>query len=138
MFYFQYFLFLLSLRSCYYCNDLSLFFISCLCQEWPLIGRRWDLGKLLSRNRFLHFAVKIRENSQKSYWSTISYAHAPGYYLTFISFALFDLSNIRFPKKLIFTCCSVLTHFCHYLHLPLDLFLFEFFWSRNFWEKLLQ
>jgi hypothetical protein len=31
-----------------------------------------------------------------------------------------------------------LTDFCHYLYLPLDLFLFEFFWSRNFWEKLLQ
>jgi hypothetical protein len=61
-------------------------------------------------------------------------AHAPGYYLTFVSFALFDLSNIRFSKKLIFTCCSILTDFCHYLHLPIDLFLFEFFWS----EKLLE
>jgi hypothetical protein len=68
----------------------------------------------------------------------ISYAHDPGYYLTFISFALFDLTNRRFSKKLIFTSCSVLIDFCHYLHLPLDLFLVEFFWSWNFWEKLLQ
>jgi hypothetical protein len=35
-------------------------------------------------------------------------AHAPGYYLTFVSFALFDLSNRTFSKKSIFTCCSVL------------------------------
>jgi hypothetical protein len=34
------------------------------------------------------------------------------------------LSNRRFSKKLIFTYCSVLIDFCHYLHLPLDLFLF--------------
>jgi hypothetical protein len=62
-----------------------------------------------------------------SFLSAIACAHAPGYYVTFISFALFDLSNRRFSKKLIFTICSVLTDFCHYLHLPLDLFLFEFF-----------
>jgi hypothetical protein len=34
------------------------------------------------------------------------------------------LSNIRFSKKSIFTCCSILTDFCHYSHLPLTLFLF--------------
>jgi hypothetical protein len=67
-----------------------------------------------------------------SFWSDISCAHAPGYCITFISFSLFDLSNIRFSKKSIFTSCSVLTDFCHYLYLPLDLFLFEL-WSRNFW-----
>jgi hypothetical protein len=70
-----------------------------------------------------------------SFWSAISCAHDPRYFLTFISFALFDLSNKRFSKKLIFTSCSVLTDYCHYLRLPLDLFLFEFFWSRNFWES---
>jgi hypothetical protein len=26
-----------------------------------------------------------------------------------------------------------LTDFCQYLCLPLDRFIFEFFWSRNFW-----
>jgi hypothetical protein len=46
------------------------------------------------------------------------------------------LSNRRFLKKSIFTCCSILTDFCHYLHLSLDLFLFEFFWSRNFLEEV--
>jgi hypothetical protein len=30
----------------------------------------------------------------------ISFAHAPGYYLTLNSFALFDLSNRRFSKKI--------------------------------------
>jgi hypothetical protein len=75
---------------------------------------------------------------RSSFWSVVSCAHAPGYYLTSISFALFDLSNLIFSKKLIFTNCSVLTDFCHYLYLPLDLILFEFFWSRNFLRKLLQ
>jgi hypothetical protein len=65
----------------------------------------------------------------------ISCSHALGYCLTFISFAPFDLINRRFSKKLIFTSCSVLTDFCHYLCLPLDLSLFEFFWSWNFWES---
>jgi hypothetical protein len=64
-----------------------------------------------------------------SFWYVISCTHAPG------CFVLFNLSNRRFSKKLIFTSCSVLTDFCHYLHLPLDLFLFELFWSRNFWES---
>jgi hypothetical protein len=54
----------------------------------------------------------------------ISCAHVPGYLQTFISFALFDLSNRRSLEKLIFVSCSVLTDFCHYLCLPLDLFLF--------------
>jgi hypothetical protein len=63
----------------------------------------------------------------------ISYAHAPAYCLTFISFAPFIWATEKFQKKLIFTSCSVLIDFCHYLCLPLDLFLFEFFWSQNFW-----
>jgi hypothetical protein len=66
------------------------------------------LGKLLSWNRFRRFAVKIREKSQNIYWSAIFFAHAPGYYLTFASFALFDLSNRRSSEKSIFTSCSVL------------------------------
>jgi hypothetical protein len=69
------------------------------------------------------------------FWSAISCAHALGCSLTSISFALFNLSNKRFSKKSIFTSCSVLIDFYHYLRLPLDLFLFEFFWSRNFWES---
>jgi hypothetical protein len=35
--------------------------------------------------------------------------YAPGYFQTFISFALFNLSNIRSSKKSIFVSCSVLT-----------------------------
>jgi hypothetical protein len=34
--------------------------------------------------------------------------HAPGYVQTFISFALFDLSNKRSSKKSIFLSCSIL------------------------------
>jgi hypothetical protein len=77
----------------------------------------------------MRFAVKNHEKSQNVVLIHNFCAHAPGYYLTFVSFALFDLSNRIFSKKSIFTCCSVLTKFCHYLHLPLDLFLFEFFSS---------
>jgi hypothetical protein len=43
------------------------------------------------------------------------------------------LSNRRSSEKSIFVSYSVLTDFCHYLCLPLDRFLFEFFWSRSFW-----
>jgi hypothetical protein len=91
------------------------------------------LGKLLSRKRFLRCTVKIRENSQNTFWSVISCAYAPGYIQTLVSFALFDLSKRRSSKKSTFVSCSILTDFCHYLCLPLDRFLFEFFWSRNFW-----
>jgi hypothetical protein len=35
--------------------------------------------------------------------------HAPGYFQSFVSFALFDLSNRRSSKKSIFVSCSVLT-----------------------------
>jgi hypothetical protein len=56
-----------------------------------------------------------------------------GYIQTFISFTLFDLSNRRSSKNLTFVSCSILTDLCHYLCFPLDRFLFDFFWSRNFW-----
>jgi hypothetical protein len=52
----------------------------------------------------------------------ISCAHAPGYFQTFISFALFDLSNRRSSEKSIFVSYSILIDFCHYLCLPLDRF----------------
>jgi hypothetical protein len=39
----------------------------------------------------------------------ISCAYDPGYFQTYISFALFDLSNRRSSKKSIFVSCSVLT-----------------------------
>jgi hypothetical protein len=48
----------------------------------------------------------------------ISCEYAPGYIQTFISFALFDLSNRRSSKKLIFVSYSILTdsatiYVCH-------------------------
>jgi hypothetical protein len=39
----------------------------------------------------------------------ISCAYAPGYFQTFYSFALFNLSKRRSSKKSIFVSCSVLT-----------------------------
>ena len=32
--------------------------------------------------------------------------------------------------------CSVLTDFCHYLHLPLIFLLFEFFWGKELYEEV--
>ena len=63
-------------------------------------------------------------------------AYAPGYYLTFVSLALFDLSDGIFLKKSVFVNCSVLTNLCLYLHLPLYLFLFEFFWGKELFEEV--
>jgi hypothetical protein len=62
-----------------------------------------------------------------SFSSDISCAYAPGYIQTFISFALFDLSNRRSSKKSTFVSCFVLTDFCHYLCLPLNRFFFSSF-----------
>jgi hypothetical protein len=70
-----------------------------------------------------------------SFGPEISFAYAPGYIQTFISLTLFDLSNRKPSKNSTFVSSSVLTYFCHYLCLPLGRFLFEFFWSRNFWES---
>ena len=39
-------------------------------------------------------------------------------------------------KKSVFANCSVLTDFCHYLHLPLTLLLFDFFWGKALFEEV--
>ena len=73
--------------------------------------------------------------TRTEFWADNFWAYVPGYYLTFVSLALFDLSDVTFSDKSVFVNCSVLTDFCHYLHLPLILFLFEFFWGeRAFWR----
>jgi hypothetical protein len=69
-----------------------------------------------------------------SFWPEISCAYAPGYIQTFISLALFDLSNRRSSKKSTFVSCSVLIDFCHYLCLPLDRFLLSSFDHGTFGE----
>src|SRR4051812_15237136 len=46
-------------------------------------------------------------------------ACSPSCYPTLVSSAFFDLSNKRCSEKSMFTCWSVLTDFCHHLHLPL-------------------
>ena len=57
------------------------------------------------------------------------------YYLTLVSSAFFDLSNRRFSKKQIFTDCSVLTDFCHFISMPLKPILFQFFWGKSFFKS---
>ena len=94
------------------------------------------MGKLLSWNWFCAVTKKSVFAARMSYWSAKFLEYSPGYYLTFVSLALFDLSNGIFSKKLIFTSCSVLIDFCHYLHLPLNLFLFEFFWKKELFEEV--
>jgi hypothetical protein len=69
-----------------------------------------------------------------SFGPAISCAYVPGYFQTFISLTLFDLSNIKPSKNLTFVSCSVLTDFCHYLCLPLDRFLFSSFDHGTFGE----
>jgi hypothetical protein len=69
-----------------------------------------------------------------SFGPAISCAYAPGYIQTFINYTLFDLRNKKPSKKSTFVSCSVLTDFCHYLCLPLDRFLFEFFYHGTFGE----
>jgi hypothetical protein len=48
-----------------------------------------------------------------------------------LNFSIWAIED--FQKKSIFISYLILTNFCHYLCLPLDRFLFEFFWLRNFW-----
>ena len=65
-------------------------------------------------------------------------ASAPGCYLTFVSSTLFDLSNRRSSKKFIFTCWSVLTDFCHFLHLLLVGSFLSSFGELSFLREVLQ
>jgi hypothetical protein len=57
----------------------------------------------------------------------------PGLFPNFHYIFTFRFEQQKTLKKSIFVICSVLTDFCHYLCLPLDRFLFEFFWSEDFW-----
>jgi hypothetical protein len=120
-------------------------------ESWKLLLLKWPLliifvPRRTSNWRKVRFGevavlkqiyVLYRKNSwkftERLFHLRFSCSHAPGCCQTFIIFALFDLSDRRSSEKSIFTSCSVLTDFCHYLCLPLDRFLFEFFWSRNFW-----
>jgi hypothetical protein len=69
-----------------------------------------------------------------SFGPAISCAYAPGYIQTFISLTLFDLSNRKPSKNLIFVSCSVLTDLCHYLCLPLNRFFLSSFDHETFGE----
>ena len=46
------------------------------------------------------------------------------------------MSDVTFSEKSIFANCSVLTDFFLYLHLPLVLFLFEFFSGEKLFEEV--
>ena len=61
-------------------------------------------------------------------------ASTPGCYLTFVSSTLFDLTNIRSSKKFVFTCWSILTDFCHFLHLLLVGSFLSSFGELSFFE----
>jgi hypothetical protein len=134
MFSFQYFFFFWVLEvittvmtSPYHCYFV---FVPRRTSNWRKV--RFGEVAVLKQISALH-RINSWKFSERLFWSEIYCAHAPGYLETFISFAFFDLSNRRPSKKSIFVSCSVLTHFCHYLCLPLHRFIFEFFWSHNFW-----
>jgi hypothetical protein len=69
-----------------------------------------------------------------SFGPAISCAYAPGYIKTFISWTLFNLSNIKPYKNSTFVSCSVLTDFCQYLCLPLYAFFLSSFDHGTFGE----
>ena len=83
-----------------------------------------------------------REKSPKitrtSFWAANLRASSPGNYGTFISSKFFELRSVTIFEKSIFTNCSVLTDSCTILHLPLFAHLFEFSWSKNLIEVVLQ
>jgi hypothetical protein len=69
-----------------------------------------------------------------SFGPAISCAYVPGYIQTFISWTLFDLSNIKSFKNLTFVSCSILTIsanicVCHFIA-----FFFSSFDHRTFGE----
>src|SRR4051794_7014382 len=65
-------------------------------------GRRYKFsGELLSRNRFCAVTVKTRTAIQNVKNFVKKLAYSPGFCLTFFSFALSDLSNRRWSKKMI-------------------------------------
>ena len=71
-----------------------------------------------------------------SYWAEHLRVNHPVCYITLVSSTLFDLSNIRCSKKSVSTCWSVLTDFCHYLHLLLiDSFLSSLQVNWAFWKS---
>ena len=120
-FYFIFFHF--SLGSCYLCSNLSLSFLFRFVPRVTSNREEMRFGEVAVLKQISMLPLKkIFLSARMSDCFEKKYTHAPGCYLTFISFALFDLSNIIFSKKFIFTCCSVLTDFCQYLHLPLNLF----------------
>ena len=94
---------------------------------WGICCPDTDSGAL--RKKFV-FATSTE------FWAANFWAYAPGYYLTFVCLARFDLSDGKNSKKSVFVNCSVLTDFCLYLHLSLGLFLFEFFWGKELFEEV--
>ena len=90
-----------------------------------------ETDSVLLRKQFL-CPARTSENHE------IQWSCTPVFCLTFISFALSDLSNIRWSKKLIFTCCSVLTDFCHILPLAFLPFLSSSNETRSLGKKYLQ
>ena len=70
-----------------------------------------------------------------SFWAELFWAYASGYYLTLVSSVFFDLSNRRFSKKIIFSDCSVLTDFCHFIHFASETFSFWVLLGKEIFEE---
>jgi hypothetical protein len=96
----------------------------------------------LSEIRFGDVTVlkQISVLHHKNSWKFLVYlfdlwflVHMPQVISKLSSVLHFLIWAIENPQKMTFFSYSVLTDFCHYLCLPLDRFLFEFFWWRNFW-----
>ena len=94
------------------------------------------LGSCYPETDFVLLPKKLYFPARTSNRYVIFWKYAPGCYLTFVSFVLFYLSNISFLNNSIFSCYSVLTDFCHYLHLPLDLFLFDVLLIKELYKEV--
>ena len=113
------------LGSCYLCSNLSLSFLFCFCAKNNLYLKGSATCCFLSR--FLRLTKNLITLSQSMITLWKKWTPSLGCYVIFISRPLFDLSYRSTSKNFIFTACSVLTDFCLYLHLPLNLFLFYSF-----------
>jgi hypothetical protein len=71
-------------------------------------------------------------------WAANLWESSPDIYLTFVSSEFFELRSVTIFQKSIFTNCSVLIDSCTVLHLHLFAHLFEFSWSKNLIEVVLQ
>ena len=92
-------------------------------------------GSCCPKTDYVLLPKKFLFPAKTSNWSETFWAYASDYCITFVSLALFDLSNRRFLKKSIFTDCSVLTDFCLFIHFASETFSFWVLLEKELFEE---